>query len=82
MRSTLKTTAILFTLALGAAACPAEKGTAEKTGQKIDEAVKDLKDKKDELVEHAGEKLDKAAADVKAAAEDVKKAVEDAKEEE
>lgn len=81
MRSTLHAT-ILFVLALGAAACPAEKGTAEKTGQKVDEAVKDLKDKKDDLVQRAGDKLDQAAHDVKTAAEDVKKAVEDATEEE
>ncbi|MGH2900001.1 MAG: hypothetical protein ACRDMZ_15105 [Solirubrobacteraceae bacterium] len=56
-------------LALGAVACK-EKGTMEKAGEAVDNAVDDVKDAGDGAMENAGEKMDEAAKKAKEAAGD------------
>ncbi len=51
-------------LALGTTACP-EKGPAEKTGEKIDEAIDKLKHPNEGPLERAGRKVDEAVEKTK-----------------
>lgn len=53
-------------LAFGAVACK-EKGTMEKAGEAVDEAVEDVKDAGEGAMENAGEKMDEAAKKAKEA---------------
>jgi len=53
-------------LALGAVACK-EKGTMEKAGEAVDEAVDDVKGMGDGPMEKAGEEMDEAAKKAKEA---------------
>jgi len=62
-RSLALRTALIATLALGAAGCR-EEGPAEKAGRKFDEAVEKLRHGDEGAIEKAGRKLDEAAEDV------------------
>lgn len=48
----------LFMVGLGG--CPEQEGPAERTGEKIDEAVEDAGEKMEEAGEEAGEKMEEA----------------------
>jgi vacuolar-type H+-ATPase subunit H len=45
---------------VGLGGCPEQEGPAERTGEKIDEAVEDAGEKMEEAGEEAGEKMEEA----------------------